>query len=326
MICIDCDTEITGKPVCRATRSAVRCRVPVSSEGIGVVGHQVHGGPVDPGDVAVEDDRAVHLGQLAQAGGGERDVEGEAAGGDRLDGLVVAEHDQGAGAAAQDPLEPVAQGGAGRDATPASRAGAASRPSGRWPPRRSLRLAAASVGRAVSLGEARSGARVRRPRSASGAQSGSRASEPRSSSRSADAMSGTSTTRMPSTVARATGRRSPARSAGHDRAPEARAGPPRRAAAAGRAPGAARRPGRSRRSPPRRAAAAVRWSAEASAIATARSLAGSVSRAPPTVEAKTSWVCSRMPAVLLEHGEDHRDPRAVEPGRRTPRALGRRSA
>ena len=72
MICIDCDTEITGNPVCRATRSAVRCRVPVSSEGIDVVGHQVHGGAVDPGDVAVEDDRAVHLGQLAQAGGGER--------------------------------------------------------------------------------------------------------------------------------------------------------------------------------------------------------------------------------------------------------------
>ena len=34
MICIDWDTEITGKPVCRAARSAVRWRVPVSSEGI----------------------------------------------------------------------------------------------------------------------------------------------------------------------------------------------------------------------------------------------------------------------------------------------------
>ena len=31
MICIDWDTEMTGKPVCFATRSAVRCRVPVSS-------------------------------------------------------------------------------------------------------------------------------------------------------------------------------------------------------------------------------------------------------------------------------------------------------
>ena len=34
MMCIDCDTEMTGAPVCFATRSAVRCRVPVSSEGI----------------------------------------------------------------------------------------------------------------------------------------------------------------------------------------------------------------------------------------------------------------------------------------------------
>ena len=34
MMCIDWLTEITGKPVCRATRSAVRCRVPDSSVGI----------------------------------------------------------------------------------------------------------------------------------------------------------------------------------------------------------------------------------------------------------------------------------------------------
>ncbi len=34
MIRIDCDTETTGKPVCLAIRSAVRCRVPVSSVGI----------------------------------------------------------------------------------------------------------------------------------------------------------------------------------------------------------------------------------------------------------------------------------------------------
>ncbi|CAM3865727.1 hypothetical protein NOMA109596_14490 [Nocardioides marinus] len=34
MICIDWLTEITGNPVCLATRSAVRCRVPVSSEGM----------------------------------------------------------------------------------------------------------------------------------------------------------------------------------------------------------------------------------------------------------------------------------------------------
>ncbi|CAB4931248.1 unannotated protein [freshwater metagenome] len=36
MMCIDWLTEMTGKPVCRATRSAVRCRVPDSS--VGMVG------------------------------------------------------------------------------------------------------------------------------------------------------------------------------------------------------------------------------------------------------------------------------------------------
>ncbi len=73
------------------------------------VGHELGGGAQDAGDLAVADDAAVHLRQLAQAGGGELDVEGEAAGGDRLDDLVVAEHDEGAGAAAQDALEAVAQ-------------------------------------------------------------------------------------------------------------------------------------------------------------------------------------------------------------------------
>jgi hypothetical protein len=77
-----------------------------------VVGHQVDRCAVDPGDVLVEDDRAVHLGQLAQAGGGERHVQREAAGRDRLDRLVLAEHDQRARTPAQDPLEPVAQRGA----------------------------------------------------------------------------------------------------------------------------------------------------------------------------------------------------------------------
>ena len=116
MICIDCDTEITGKPVCRATRSAVRCRVPVSSEGIVGSGIRCTAARRIRAASRSSDDRAVHLGQLAQPGGGERDVEEEAAGGDRVDGLVAAEHEQGAGAAAQDPLEAVAQGGAGGDA------------------------------------------------------------------------------------------------------------------------------------------------------------------------------------------------------------------
>ena len=109
MICIDCDTEITGKPVCRATRSAVRCRVPVSSEGIDGSGIRCTAACRMRVASLSSDDRAVHLGQLAQAGGGEGDVEEEAAGGDRVDGLVAAQHEQGAGAAAQDALEAVAQ-------------------------------------------------------------------------------------------------------------------------------------------------------------------------------------------------------------------------
>ena len=37
MICIDCDTEMTGKPVCLATRSAVRWRVPVIVVSVAVI-------------------------------------------------------------------------------------------------------------------------------------------------------------------------------------------------------------------------------------------------------------------------------------------------
>ena len=51
--------------------------------------------------------------ELAHAGRAEVDVEGEAAGAEGLDGAVVAEDEQGAGASAQDALEPVAQRGTG---------------------------------------------------------------------------------------------------------------------------------------------------------------------------------------------------------------------
>ena len=57
----------------------------------------------------VEHDGAVHLRQLAQTGRGEGHVEEEAAGAQGLDRPVVAEHDQRAGTAAQDPLESVAK-------------------------------------------------------------------------------------------------------------------------------------------------------------------------------------------------------------------------
>jgi hypothetical protein len=77
------------------------------------VGHQVHGGPDDAGAVAGQHDGAVHLAQLAQPGRGELHVERESAGADRLHDAVVAEHDERAGAAAQDAFESVTQSGAG---------------------------------------------------------------------------------------------------------------------------------------------------------------------------------------------------------------------
>ena len=112
---IDWLTETTGKPVWMETRCAVRCRVPVSSVGIVGVGDQLHARPHDLGDVPVEDQRAVELAQLAQPGRGELDVQDEAAGAQRLDGPVHAEDDEPAGVAAEDPLQAVTQGRAGRD-------------------------------------------------------------------------------------------------------------------------------------------------------------------------------------------------------------------
>jgi hypothetical protein len=69
----------------------------------------VYAGPHDAAAVVGDDHRAVHLGQLAQPGGGEGDVEGEAAGADGLHHAVVAEHDQGAGPAGEDALQAVTE-------------------------------------------------------------------------------------------------------------------------------------------------------------------------------------------------------------------------
>ena len=77
------------------------------------VGHELGRRAHDPAEVVADDDGAVHLGELAQAGRGEVDIEWEAARAERLDATVVAEHDQGAGIAAQDALQPVAKFGAG---------------------------------------------------------------------------------------------------------------------------------------------------------------------------------------------------------------------
>ena len=78
-------------------------------------GQQLYGGAEQPASVPVADDRAVHLGQLAQPLGGELHVEREPAAGDALDGLVQPEDDEAAGTTAQDALQAVAEHGAGGD-------------------------------------------------------------------------------------------------------------------------------------------------------------------------------------------------------------------
>ena len=81
MMRIDWLTEITGRPVCLATRSAVRCRVPDSS--VGIAGRASDARPpARCGCRRGQHHGAVHLAQLAQAGGGELHVEREAAGAD----------------------------------------------------------------------------------------------------------------------------------------------------------------------------------------------------------------------------------------------------
>ena len=78
------------------------------------VGHQLDAARSDAVAVAGETTAPSILASSRSRVGGEADVEGETAGADRLDRLVVAQDDQGSGAAAQDALEPVAQRGAGR--------------------------------------------------------------------------------------------------------------------------------------------------------------------------------------------------------------------
>ena len=70
-----CEIEMTSASVCLATRSAVRCRVPVSRRGDRRVGHELDVRVDELRDVRVEDDRAVHLRQLVEELGRERQVE-----------------------------------------------------------------------------------------------------------------------------------------------------------------------------------------------------------------------------------------------------------
>ena len=75
----------------------------------------MNGGTHNRGAGCIENHCAVHFRQLAQAGCGERHVEGEAAVGNALDRAVESENDQCTGAATQDPLEAIVEFGARRD-------------------------------------------------------------------------------------------------------------------------------------------------------------------------------------------------------------------
>ena len=210
----------------------------------------------------------------------------EAAGRDRLDRPVVAEHDEGAGATAQDALEPVAQRGAGGDGGQ-GRAQAqrlvravdgSSRPplgtmscGGRRPPQASL--GACPPAGAPSTARGRAGVRSRsdvEQRAPSRRRARRGPACPRWSRTRASAaplrprLVGTTASWNPSRAASASrcGRSRTWRSS-----PASPISPIATTPSGGAAPRVA----------------------EAIATATARSLAGSVSRAPPTVEAKTSW-------------------------------------
>ena len=221
----------------------------------------------------------------------------------RLDGAVGADHDQGAGAAAQDPLQPVAQRGAGRDR-------------GQRRPQAQLLLG--------PLGHASPEALTRRTQSSADYALSVRRWV-RSSSRSAEATSGTSMTFIPSTSRCWPARGPSAGPLGRDHGdPEAQAGrlgqalgqvadPAQLAGqtdlahgdhAGGRRGVEARaRPGRSRR---------------------ARSLAGSESRAPADRRREHVVAVQAQAAVLGSTASTIATRDAVEPGRRPPRALERR--
>ena len=102
---------MTGTEIWRATRSAVRCRVPVSFVGNVGIGHEVDVGTRDASAVRGEDDRAVHLGQLRQALRRELGVEQESARADVQDRGSVADDDERAHLRLQDAVDSLAQRG-----------------------------------------------------------------------------------------------------------------------------------------------------------------------------------------------------------------------
>ena len=100
-----CETETTSAPVCFATRSAVRCRVPVSSDGIVGSGISWTFAQASRLIAVVDDDRAVHLRELVEELRPERRVEPDAAGVEERELVRVADHDQRALVRADDVVD-----------------------------------------------------------------------------------------------------------------------------------------------------------------------------------------------------------------------------
>ena len=115
MTCMSSDTEITGTSIERATRSAVRWRVPVSDVGTFGFGTRCTLARAMRLASAGEDDRPVHLRQLRQPLRAEGGVEQEAAGADVEHLGAVADDDQRAHAGLQDAVEALAERPARRD-------------------------------------------------------------------------------------------------------------------------------------------------------------------------------------------------------------------
>ena len=106
---------MTGKPVCLATRSAVRWRVPDSSDGIDGSGIRCTAARTMrvPSLDSTTAPSILHSSRSRVAENSTSSC--EAAGAQRLDDPVVAQHDQRARAAAQDAFETVTQRRARRD-------------------------------------------------------------------------------------------------------------------------------------------------------------------------------------------------------------------
>jgi hypothetical protein len=79
------------------------------------VGHQLHVRPADLGAVRGQDDRAVHLRELEQQGGGVVDLDLQPARIEKGQLLAVPDADQSARAGLDDRIDPLPDGGAGSD-------------------------------------------------------------------------------------------------------------------------------------------------------------------------------------------------------------------